>query len=90
MKYTIEPYEEEKQGSKENIPVFQNSKKHQLKKGVPVFTPSSAEKDKEDDDFQISELKKELNPNSKAFTPSSDLPKDKFADLGPSENDMNV
>jgi len=35
-------------------------------------------------------VKKELNPTSKVFTPIPSLPKDRFEDSGPSENDMNV
>ena len=80
-RYTVQPYEEKKQAGP---PKFTNTAK--LRADVPPYTPTPAKED-EEDDFVISEVN--LNPKSKAFKPTA-VAKDRFADLGPSENDMNV
>ncbi len=85
VKYSVPEYKEEE---KENRPpVFTNSK-IKLRPDVPVFKPREEKEESDEDDFMVSEIK--MNPKSKAFEPSSKLAKDRFADLGPSENDMNV
>ena len=85
-------YEEEKESDNSGFKNFRsNAKKVELNVNVASYVPK--EESEDDDDFIITEVKaKPMNPKSSSYKPvvQKKQIRDKFADDGPSENDMNT